>query len=543
VVTAVLSNYDPDYLPAEARDPTVYPDPTVPAQQLAQNASKILAELRASTTAWWGEYWGKSSVSFPLAPAMENQWYRSLYVMASAHRTDVSPYSVAPGIVWPKTTDAPAFRGAFTMNYNQEGIYYGIYAANHAELGTPYYNAMVQYIPRGRKDAETQFQCPGINMECEIWHFGQTTSGLGDQGQRSNAALAAVPIANHWLWTRDVEWLNATGWRYLDEVAQFWECYLLKGYNYPGTPNGSYSSVNDCLGELCCAVAEFPNGFPTLNFESRGAEQVDVNPIVTLALLRFLFPVFVDATEALGIEPERRKLWQHLHSNLAPLPLVHNISNRTIFGQVAFSDTYAGYLDCYLGWPGYDDALTTDATLRQTLKNTLDVLPAFAAWPQYPPARIRMQDYATQANSTWNTVYTHMVNMVANGIGMGAGTDGTMDGGLGIVNELLLQTHTGVIELFPQVPPGQPASFTNLRGRGAFLVSASMTAGVRDLIDDVAIVSEMGRPVTLRSPWASHPSVSVVVSSSGAAVEVRSAGDGVFSWDTKPGVTYAVAPK
>ena len=56
-------------------------------------------------------------------------------------------------------------------------------------------------------------------------------------------------------------------------------------------------------------------------------------------------------------------------------------------------------------------------------------------------------------------------------------------------------------------------------------------------------VSEKGRPVTLRSPWASHASISVVVSSSGTAVQVRSMGNGLFLWDTQPGVTYAVAPK
>ena len=106
---------------------------------------------------------------------------------------------VAPGIVWPHTNDSPAFRGAFTMNYNQEALYYGIYSANHAELGGPYYQAMIQYIPRGNKDAESFFQCPGINMDCEIFHWGQSTSAVGDQGQRSNAALAAVPLANHWL--------------------------------------------------------------------------------------------------------------------------------------------------------------------------------------------------------------------------------------------------------------------------------------------------------------------------------------------------------
>ena len=508
IVTAVISNFDPDYLPAGARDrdPNFYPDPTLPAQQLALNASNVivLAELRANTTAWWVQYWGKSSVSLPLAPAMENQWYRALYVLASSHRTNDSPFSVAPGIVWPKTTDGPIFRGAFTMNYNQQALYYGIYTANHAEIGKPFYNAMLQYIPRGRRDAETQFQCPGINMECEIFHWGQTVSGLGDQGQRSNAALAAVPIANHWLWTRDVDWLNTTGWTYLDEVAKFWECYLQRGFNYPGTPNGSYSSVNDCLGELCCLVADFPGGYPSLDFPD--PELVHVNPHITLSLLRFLFPVFVDAAEALGIESERVTLWKHLHANLAPLPLVHLASsNITIFGNVMGSDSYSSNdpLNSYLGWPGYDDTLTTDATLRQTLKNTLDVLPQFEggnAWPQYPPARVRMQNYTTQANATWGTLIALMANIPQNGIiGDPPGAPGTaMEGvgGIGIVNELLLQTHTGVIELFPQVPLGQPAGFTNLRGRGAFLVSASMATGGRGQISDVAIVSEKGEPVT-----------------------------------------------
>ena len=549
VVTAVLSNFDPDYLPAEARDPNVYPDPTAPAQQLALNTSnlKVLAELRASTMAWWGEYWEKSSVSLPLAPAMENQWYRALYVLASSHRTNDSPFSVAPGIVWPKTTDGPIFRGAFTMNYNQQALYYGIYTANHAEIGKPFYNAMLQYIPRGRRDAETQFQCPGINMECEIFHWGQTVSGLGDQGQRSNAALAAGPMANHWLWNRDVDWLNATGWPYLDEVAQFWECYLQKGFNYPGTPNGSYSSVNDCLGELCCETNDFPSGYPSLHFSD--PEVMDVNPHTTLSLLRFLFPVFVDATAALGIEPERRKLWQHLHSNLAPLPLVYNVSgNKTIFGDVLGSKAYSATLNIYLGWPGYDDALTTDATLRQTLKNTLDVLPIFFAWPQYPAARVRLQDYATQTNATWNILIGTMSRISANGLQKGQGVDGTMAGGLGIVNELLLQTHTGVIELFVQPPPGpasqlyQPArpwSVSCLRLDDSWRPGPDRRCGNR--LGDGG--GGGGGGVTLRSPWASHPSVSVVASGSGAVVAVRSAGNGVSSWDTKPGVTYTVAPK
>ena len=48
-------------------------------------------------------------------------------------------------------------------------------------------------------------------------------------------------------------------------------------------------------------------------------------------------------------------------------------------------------------------------------------------------------------------------------------------GGIGTVNELLLQSHTNTIELFPQVPPGEPAAFENLRARGGFVSTQQPT--------------------------------------------------------------------
>lgn len=64
-------------------------------------------------------------------------------------------------------------------------------------------------------------------------------------------------------------------------------------------------------------------------------------------------------------------------------------------------------------------------------------------------------------------------------------------GGVGIVNELLLQSQTGVLVLFPQVPSGVPASFTNLRARGGFLISASMATGKRTEIDVRAALPQL----------------------------------------------------
>ena len=98
-------------------------------------------------------------------------------------------------------------------------------------------------------------------------------------------------------------------------------------------------------------------------------------------------------------------------------------------------------------------------------------------WPQYPPARVRMQNYAQQANATWNTLLGYMKNIPENGIAgdpVGAWSTAMEGaGGIGTVSELLLQSHTGTLELFPQVPPGEPASFRNLRARGGFVSSAN----------------------------------------------------------------------
>ena len=66
------------------------------------------------------------------------------------------------------------------------------------------------------------------------------------------------------------------------------------------------------------------------------------------------------------------------------------------------------------------------------------------------------------------------------------------------INEMLLQSHQGVIRLFPDWPEGKDARFDKLRAYGAFLVSAEMKSGQ---IQGVRIVSERGQACTVRNPW------------------------------------------
>ena len=63
-------------------------------------------------------------------------------------------------------------------------------------------------------------------------------------------------------------------------------------------------------------------------------------------------------------------------------------------------------------------------------------------------------------------------------------------GGFLAVNEMLLQSHEGVLRFFPCWPKDQDARFGSLRGVGAFLVSAELKNGT---VAGVKIVSEKGR--------------------------------------------------
>jgi hypothetical protein len=148
-----------------------------------------------------------------------------------------------------------------------------------------------------------------------------------------------------------------------------------------------------------------------------------------------------------------------------------------------------------------------------------------------------------------------------------------MEGAAGIatVNEQKLQSHTGTIRLFPQVPVGEPASFVNLGARGGFLVSAALAWAARTqplddhdaqrsergqeaaalvaVVTEVLITSAAGEPVTFWSPWPTAGSITVTQVPSGTVVDVvRQRCDAIkrscsYSWPTRPALQYAVAAK
>ena len=113
----------------------------------------------------------------------------------------------------------------YTLNYNFESPYFGVFAANHVELLEPYWFAITSMLPQGRIDAAA-WGCDGVHMPGHIAPFGLVNSG--DMGQHSNAAFAALHFINHWEHTRNRSFFVQQTYPLLKEIADWWSCWLVK---------------------------------------------------------------------------------------------------------------------------------------------------------------------------------------------------------------------------------------------------------------------------------------------------------------------------
>ena len=99
---------------------------------------------------------------------------------------------------------------------------------------------------------------------------------------------------------------------------------------------------------------------------------------------------------------------------------------------------------------------------------------------------------------------------------------------------MLLQSHTGIIRVFPAIPSDwSNVSFDNLRAMGAFLISAEKQNGK---ITKLRIYPEQGGTLRLASPFGTDEAVVT-----GNAGDVTNE-DGILSFETRKGEWVDIKP-
>jgi len=427
-----------------------------------------IIRLTSAHREWWHAFWSRSFIEMP-DKVIEQHWYSSQYIMASCSRAG----KIAPGL-WGNwiTHPAPQWHGDYHLNYNFQAPFFGVYAANHADVSLPFYDAMNAMIPLGQTISKAH-GWKGIHLPVSMGPWGMCPEGVNsDWGQRSNTVYAALLYIWYWQYTHDDAWLKKDGYHFVREVAAFWEDYLK-------FENGRYVIYNDSI------------------HEGSGA---DFNPIMSLGMVRTLFSQIGPMSEAANLDADKRSKWKDIHDKLSDYPTQEK-SGKTVFrysekGTPWWGDNTLGIQHIF---PGGGLGLDSDPKLLEISHNMID---AMARWrdnngaSSWYVACVRVGYDPVKILAELRNMYDHhsMPNKLLN---FGGGGIENVSPSLAIT-EMMLQSHDGVLRIFPCWPKNQDARFGSLRAVGAFLVDAEIKGGE---IGGVKIFSEKGLDCTIVNPW------------------------------------------
>lgn len=415
---------------------------------------------------WWRNFWAQSSVRVP-NPTVERMWYLETYKFGAASRRGAPPITLQA--VW--TADngqLPPWKGDYHHDLNTQLSYWPSYSANHLEEQLAYLDWLWKTRDTGFAWTRQFFQLPGLNIPMTADLNGNQ---IGGWRQYTHSATTAAWLAHHfylhWRYSQDRDFLRQRGYPYLKDAAEF-----LAAYN--ALPDRLFSSpeIND----------NKPNAWFD-NFTN-----------YDLALNRWLFAAAAELASELNL-PDDAKRWR---AQLAKLPALFTDSgNRLLVAPdypLSASHRHFSHLMAIhpLGLLDVDDSEEAARIVHASLAD-LDRLGS-SAWTGYSfswlaslAARARDGVKAERALELFTTAFCLRNSFHCNGDQSGKGYSNftyrpfTLEGNFAAaagLQEMLLQSHRGVIRVFPAIPDTwRTVSFTTLRAEGAFLVSAALDAG------------------------------------------------------------------
>jgi alpha-L-fucosidase 2 len=498
-------------------------------QRVADVTLESIATLRTAHRQWWRDFWAKSYVDIG-DPLIEKYYYGSNYLMASCSRNQRFP----PGLFGNWTTaDGPSWQGDYHLNYNYQAPWWGVFSSNHCELADPYDAPILDYLPVAKDNARKLLNVRGAyydvgvgpgGLESSLVAKGYSIPGEGDRmfhGQKSNAVFVSANMLMRFYHTYDPGYARRV-YPFLCEVANFWEDYLK-------FENDRYVIAGDALGETGNGIG-------------------DVNNCLSLGLLKMFFKGMLDVSAELGTDAARREKWQHILTHLSDFPTTVTADGvRRVQG--AESGPAAKRVGPRRGstrvefsgmvWPSCVLGLGSPPALLKVLQDDVREWPErewinhYNGFSQSFPgaARVGHDPRDILAKLRQQLSVAGFPNLMVFG---GGGGIENCSGVPATINEMLVQSHAGVMRVFPVWPKDQAASFGRLRTNGAFLVSSEWRAGA---VQTLTIESERGRECVVQNPWPGH---SLQLTRNGKPAEILS--DECLRFKTAVGECIIIRP-
>lgn len=444
---------------------------------------------------WWKRYWEQSSLTLP-DTLLEKQWYLEMYKFGAASRRQAPPICLQA--IW--TADngqTPPWRGDFHNDLNTQLSYWPGYTANHLEESAAFTDWLWKIKENSEQFTRRFFQADGLNVPCIATLTGQP---LGGWSPYSHSPTAAGWLSYHfyqqWKYSMDTQFLKERAYPWVKEVALFFE--KISEFDRQGKrklPLSSSPEINDNRIE-----AWFTN---TTNYD--------------LANIRITYIAAKEMAEALGLSQEAA----HYSKMLDEWPIVSvDETGLTVAPDkpMVESHRHLSHLLSFHPFGLIDTSHGNEETnlILRSIKNVEDLGPDYwtgytYAWMANMKARVADGNGALRNLHIFMNAFCSPNSFHLNGDQTASGYSQytyrpfTLEGNFACaaaIQEMLLQSHTGVIKVFPALPTSwKDASFNKLRAMGAFLVSAIFRNGE---VASITIESEKGGLMKLYNPFSSE---------------------------------------
>lgn len=442
---------------------------------------------------YWTPYWEASSVSLPDS-VLQKQYDNEMYKFGSASREHSSPISLQA--VWTADNGSlPPWKGDYHHDLNTQLSYWPAYTGNHLTEGLGYLNTLWDQRDVYRRYTKSYFGVDGLNVPGVATLTGEPMGGwIQYSMSQTVSAWLAQHFYLHWKYSADRTFLSERAYPFLKEVATFLE----------------QISMVDSTGVRRLEFSSSPEIFDnSINAWFKTMTNYD------LALMRFAFKAAAELAGELKLADEAA----HWSQVLAQLPDYELDAD----GALAFAKgfPYAGSHRHFshamafhpLGLIDWSDGEKAQSVIRATVKKLEDYGPDY--WTGYSYSWLgnmyaRMFDGAKAAEAlrTFAQCFCLKNTFHANGDQSRSGKSlflyrpFTLEGNFAFasgIQEMLLQSHSGVVRVFPAIPADwKDVSFRQLRAMGAFLVSARMEGGK---VTSVVVESEKGGDFKWLSPF------------------------------------------
>lgn len=452
----------------------------------------------ASHLLWWKNFWSKSSVTIP-DPVIEKQWWMEQYKFGSAARENAPPISLQA--VW--TADngrIPPWKGDYHHDLNTQLSYWPSYTANHLDEALGYLNHLDENKANYRRYTKLYFGTDGLAVP------GVTTldgTEMGGWIQYSLSPTVSAWLAHHyylqWKYSMDSDFLRNRAYPWVKETAVFIE---------------NVTKINE-VGERHLPISSSPEiNNNALSAWFRQTTNYD------LALMKFVVQTAAEMAQELSKLENDKLAFEteaaHWMSILPSFPdYARSDSNGLKFARnLAYTKSHRHFSHLMaihpLGLIKWEDGGDAQQTIRQTIADLDRVGPSewcgySYSWQANLKAWAKDGEGAAQALNIFATAFTSVNSFHLNGDQTGKGYSNftyrpfTLEGNFAFaagLQEMLLQSHAGFIELLPAVPAKwRDLNFRNFRTMGAFLVDADKKDGQ---LKRVLIRSEKGGSTTVK---------------------------------------------